>query len=306
LGQIDEEGRENVIYYASRSLNKSERNYSTIDRELLAMVYAVDKFRYYLYGQHFTIITDHNPLVYLNNITLTSERLTRWRLKLSEYDFEVKYRKGAQNVNADTLSRIEHTNGDTEAHKEDVIDALFAVTQIEDKIIYSKDGIFESHHDQAKVVCTPCDLKVHNGIASKILQRCDGYKRLLAQKREIGSCSYLKNGSTTFFMFAKQHATDKPSIEALQQCLQSLKEKCKESHVNKLAFPKYGGGMDKVDWNQLKIYINQILVSNGIQCTVYTNQNPLIQNSAEFSIHSNLREMQYEDEELKELIVQME
>ena len=101
LAQKDHVRREHPIHYASRTLNPAERNYSTIERELLAIIYAVDKFRYYLYGKKFIVITDHNPLVYLKNITLSSERLTRWRLKLAEYDLEVLYRKGNLNSNAD-------------------------------------------------------------------------------------------------------------------------------------------------------------------------------------------------------------
>ena len=73
----------------------------------MAIIYAVDKFRYYLYGKKFIVITDHNPLVYLKNITLSSERLTRWRLKLAEYDFEVLYRKGNLNSNADCMIRVD-------------------------------------------------------------------------------------------------------------------------------------------------------------------------------------------------------
>ena len=74
LDQRDKENREHAIHYASRTFNSAERNYSTIERELLAIVYAVDKLRYYLYGKKFTSITDHNPFVYLNNIKLSSER----------------------------------------------------------------------------------------------------------------------------------------------------------------------------------------------------------------------------------------
>ena len=58
LGQVDDQGRESAIHFASRSLNKAKRNYSTIERELLAIIYSVDKFRYYLYGKKFKIITD--------------------------------------------------------------------------------------------------------------------------------------------------------------------------------------------------------------------------------------------------------
>ena len=106
FSQIDENGAERVIYYASKTLSYAEQNYSTIERELLAIVFAVEKFRYNLMGNKFTIETDHNPLTYLNNLTLASSRLTRWRLKLSNYDFEIKYKKGNKNGNADALSRI--------------------------------------------------------------------------------------------------------------------------------------------------------------------------------------------------------
>ena len=127
LGQKDAKGFEKVVHYASRSLNTAERNYSTIERELLAIIYATDKFKYYLYGKKFTIITDHNPLVYLNNITLASERLTRWRLKLAEYDFDIVYRKGKANANADAMSRVDPN--DQQDPIKDNIETLFNISE---------------------------------------------------------------------------------------------------------------------------------------------------------------------------------
>lgn len=99
-------GHDLPISYASRVLNKAERNYSTIERELLAIVWAVQNFRPYLYGRPFTIISDHKPLVWVFNIKDPSSRLMRWRLKLEEYDYKVIYKPGAYNTNADALSRI--------------------------------------------------------------------------------------------------------------------------------------------------------------------------------------------------------
>ena len=69
-----------VIRFASRSLELAEKNYSTIERELLAMVRAIQLFRRYLYNSVLTIVTDHNPLVYFNNLTANSYRLTKWHL----------------------------------------------------------------------------------------------------------------------------------------------------------------------------------------------------------------------------------
>ena len=136
LSQVDNFGREKPIYYASRSLNGAERNYSTIERELLGIVYAVEKFRYYLFGKEFIISTDHNPLTYLNNLTLTSARLTRWSLKIAEYVFKKNYKKGILNNNADALSRIEFVdneqNNEESIKGEDLIEHLLAIVEKRD------------------------------------------------------------------------------------------------------------------------------------------------------------------------------
>ncbi|CAI6358323.1 unnamed protein product [Macrosiphum euphorbiae] len=98
--------KDQPIAYASRTLNKAENNYSVIQKELLAIVWAVKYFRPYLYGRHFTIITDHRPLTYLFGIKDASSQLMRWRLQLADYDYDIKYRAGPEHSNADCLSRI--------------------------------------------------------------------------------------------------------------------------------------------------------------------------------------------------------
>lgn len=103
-------GSDKPICYASRTLNDSEINYSTIEKELLAIVWATKYFRPYLFGRKFKILTDHKPLQWIMNIKEPNSRLTRWRLKLSEYDYTVIYKKGKYNTNADALSRIEINN----------------------------------------------------------------------------------------------------------------------------------------------------------------------------------------------------
>lgn len=98
-------GKDLPIAYASRTLNKAETSYSTSEKELLAIVWAVKHFRPYLYGQKFKIVCDHRPLTWLFNCKDASSRLVRWRLKLEEYDYEIVFKPGRINSNADALSR---------------------------------------------------------------------------------------------------------------------------------------------------------------------------------------------------------
>ena len=94
-----------VIAYASRSLNASEQQYSVIQKECLAVAYALKQFRHYLLGRPFQIVTDHAPLQWLSAQKMEG-MLCRWALAIQEYDFQIVYRKGSLNANADALSRL--------------------------------------------------------------------------------------------------------------------------------------------------------------------------------------------------------
>jgi len=96
------------VCYASRKLSKAESNYATVEKECLAVVWAVVKFETFLYGRHFTLQTDHQPLKYLQQARLTNARLTRWALLLQPYHFTIEVIPGKDNVGADFLSRADY------------------------------------------------------------------------------------------------------------------------------------------------------------------------------------------------------
>ncbi|KII70617.1 Retrovirus-related Pol polyprotein from transposon 17.6 [Thelohanellus kitauei] len=98
-------GVERPIGFASQLLNTTQRRYSTIDRECLAILWGIRKFRHYLYGSHFTVMTDHNPLKYLKSMKDPHGRRARWIMELEEYSFTINHIPGRKNVVADALSR---------------------------------------------------------------------------------------------------------------------------------------------------------------------------------------------------------
>nr|GFA77031.1 reverse transcriptase domain-containing protein [Tanacetum cinerariifolium] len=95
------------IHYASKSLTEAESNYTTTEKEMLAVVYAFDKFRSYLIMNKCTVHTHHSALKYLFTKKDAKARLLRWVLLLQEFDFDVVDTKGAENLAADNLSRLE-------------------------------------------------------------------------------------------------------------------------------------------------------------------------------------------------------
>ena len=102
----EHEGKFHPVVYASKKLLKAEKNYSTIEKECLAMIWGIRKFERYLQGVKFRLQTDHRPLTHMNTAKFVNSRIMRWAMYLQNFDMTVESIKGTDNIGADFLSRV--------------------------------------------------------------------------------------------------------------------------------------------------------------------------------------------------------
>jgi hypothetical protein len=135
LAQPREGDVDHLLSFSSRKLSTAEINYTTIEREGLAMVYVLQKFCHYFLGGHFKMFTDHSTLKYLVNKLVLGGRIFRWLLLFQEYDFEIIGKPGRMNKSSDYLSRLEH--GEEPTSLEDTLsDAQFiSIRNIDDHFV---------------------------------------------------------------------------------------------------------------------------------------------------------------------------
>jgi len=136
LCQTDDNGNEYMVGAQSRLLKGAELNLSTSEKEALALIFGIKKFRTFLDGVHFKVITDHSALRWLMSIKDPSGRLARWSLYLQQYSFDIIHRKGALHVNADAISRPVIAN-------REILDIE------EEEVMESKNILSDPHEDDA-------------------------------------------------------------------------------------------------------------------------------------------------------------
>ena len=107
LLQDDPNGVEHPVCFFSKKFDKHQKNYSVVEKEALALVFALKHFETYLSGSGtIQVFTDHNPLVFLQRMGATNQRILRWSLFLQTFPLTISHIKGRDNVLADALSRV--------------------------------------------------------------------------------------------------------------------------------------------------------------------------------------------------------
>lgn len=237
IGAVLSNSNGKPVAYASRCLNKAESSYATIEKELLAIVWATKHFRPYLYGRHFKIKTDHKPLIYLFNMKDPSSRLLKFRLALEEYHFTVEYIKGKENTAADALSRIKITSKELKEMNEClyVIARKMAnrqMTSNNDNGLINSDST-DKGTDQPRVVELTTMPK--EGVELQIIKENELNKLNINDKaniKESKTLIYLKKEKTLYIKLVS------PSQMTRRAFVRELGIKCKEWNINKITVRK--------------------------------------------------------------------
>lgn len=245
LGAILSNKDNRPVAFASRGLNKAEKNYPIIEKELLAIVWAVKHFRPYLYGRKFKIFTDHKPLVYLFGMKDPSSRLTKFRLTLEEYDFEVVYVKGTDNAAADALSRICVSSQELKELNEQVMNVMTRA-QCRKATQDSRDITIptDCRSDQPKVV-EMCN-KPQDSVELRFIDNT--YLRELRLRKNIDKESnYLCYDSSKNMIYIKLASRSQPTPSAF---VRELSNFCDELNIKEIYFLRN---------NENKIFVEKLM-----------------------------------------------
>lgn len=243
IGCVLSNGNKLPVAYASRALNQAERNYPVIERELLAIVWAVKYFRPYLYGRKFKICTDHRPLIYLFNMNNPSSRLTKFRLCLEEYNFVIEYTRGKDNAAADALSRIIITSDELKSMS-NKINTIMAMTRRQRQII-QKD---ENKKTKEKTKGNETDDWTDHPRVVEITKKPKSYIELSFdeneyRKNELCNKGIRSENGTFMFTPIKSMVTINPSSGSWLKrdfVVKELEEFCKKLKIKELCIIRNG------------------------------------------------------------------
>lgn len=256
------------IYFFSRTLNDAQRKYSTIEKELLAIVESVKVYRPYLYGRYFILITDHKPLCYLFNMRECNSRLFRQKMELLDYNFKIIYRPGAQNHVADALSRIKPLtiNEMLEVNREKEI---FATTRAQSKRNSIPKNLTYSVDERDGIILNK---KNYDLIFHLIPEENDNLKTKLMDKFGITvfSKEWKIHNKTHYYRIISNQFANRQNENDTDDCIKEIFDFCKEKHAEHIAL--------NVDFDNLRHYIHfkyrfeDIFSSEQISTTFYLNK----------------------------------
>jgi hypothetical protein len=281
LGAILSQGKvgsDLPIAYASRTLNKSESNYSTTELECLAIIFGVKQFRPYLYGRKFIIVSDHRPLTWLFNLKDPLSKLARWRIQLEEYDYEIHYKPGVLNSNVDALSRM-YTISELKSEGYPIFLSKFGNQLITNKNIKEVHGTLIDSPEKYHIVSEIA--KHYNFVTGTnyLIKQKFGNNQIIKPCEHIGDVTYFKNKDRHFiFLITKNKEKQLNTYENLYGALMNLKQFCSNNSLKYLAMEKLGKNLE---WEQVRAMIRYVFRGTNIEIIIcaeleYTEEEKLI------------------------------
>lgn len=316
-------GSDLPIAYASRTLNRAECNYNTTERELLSIVWATNHFRPYLYGRKFRIVTDHRPLIWLFNVKDPGSKLVRWRLKLEEYDYEIAYKPGRLNSNADTLSRIPsnvnviQTRSRTRQAEKLVSPSkpkeVSLSPQPEPRLPKGSRETFRSYTDFSKdslrprifdfseindnillskdnvAYFTAIDLDENNDYTSEILSESINPEKVQNGSHELFSIISTENSSNKkyYHCFMKQNYYDRPEYSDFFETIQNLRIQLENDEIDVISIANPVDSFNQFNIEKLKDILLFVFRNTDIKVVMYLD---IVVNPSEEQIPEILKE----------------
>lgn len=275
-----EVGKDKPIAFASRTMNKQEGNYSTTEKELLAILFGVNTFRPYLYGYKFKIVTDHRPLTWLFNAKDPGGRLLRWRLKLEEYNYEIVYKPGRINCNVDALSRYP-VNALTRSKLNIATYEQFFKMQFT-RTTPNCDTQIEEHNEslhlsKQKSIACPVSLDLDSSMphCEQLLSMADNSAALRSGERQPDTIeSFSSKNKQLYFLYTKVHHFDETNYKTIYNLLLKLRNQItlNNDYDNELALPDFSEPFTKISYVKIYNIISFIFHGTNIKVHIYRNQ----------------------------------
>lgn len=239
------------IAFASKTFTKGELNKHIIEKELAAIHFAIKHFRPYIYGNHFTVRSDHKPLSYLFALKDPSSKLTRMRLDIEEYNFTVEYIKGKDNVVADALSRI--TIEELKLKRQTTVLAI-QTRSMKQKIILQNPN----RNNNEKIECNEKEelykIKIYEGKVNR------GIPKLVVKIKENGQMNYVAYYKRKeIFNFDASNAAN--ANVTLEHNLARLEKEAGKRNIKKLLITNKDILFTLISINKFKESCNKVLKS---------------------------------------------